>query len=245
MTEVRKRALTASYAFLGAVLVVVVVGTLFQSVAPPTIARGVAGVRSTALAASLVLVVSLVVGLGASALSALGPPTFDLILARLVEVAGALPTVVVVAVFASIARTQSLIVLGAILALKRGLESAKVARAELLQLAAEDFVTAARAAGIGQARLFRRHFLPHIGPAALARSTLGAAAVVSLDAAGSFLGMFPGGGTWGTILAEAVRRASAALLVGPVVATATTVAALAVISDALADRRRLGRRLVP
>jgi ABC-type dipeptide/oligopeptide/nickel transport system permease subunit len=196
------------------------------------------------LVASLVVVVSFLVGLAGASLAAIGPPTFDLVLSRAVEVAGALPSVVVVAVLASVARTSSMAAIGTFLALKQGLESAKVLRVELLQLAAEDFVLAARATGAGEVRLFHRHYLPHVMRSALSRATLGAGAVVSLDAAGSFLGVFPNGGSWGGILAEALRRSSVLLFLWPALGTAITVAALAVVSDAIADKGRLGRRFL-
>jgi peptide/nickel transport system permease protein len=161
-----------------------------------------------------------------------------------VEVAGALPSVVVVAVLASVAKTSPLIAIGVFLALKRGLESAKILRAAVLQLAAEDFILAARAAGTGEVELFRRHYLPHVARSAFSRATLGAAAVVSLDAAGSFLGVFPSGGSWGGVLAEALRRSSFFLFLWPALGTAITVAALVVIADAIADKGRLGRRFL-
>jgi peptide/nickel transport system permease protein len=242
MTRTRKRLLSTSYVVLGVLAFVVVFGGLWPSSGGGAVSLGISAMRSTGLVAAAVVILSLFIGLAAATLATLGPPAFDLILARVVEIAGALPSVVVVAVVASVARAPSLVAIVMLLALKRGLESAKVTRAELLQLTSEDFVLAARAAGIGPVRLLRRHFLPHVVPAALARATLGAAAVVGLDAAGSFLGIFRGGGSWGTLIAEATRRSSFTLLFAPAALTAATIFALTIVADAAADKSRLGRR---
>jgi peptide/nickel transport system permease protein len=240
----RRRVLFASYLLLGVLAVIALLGGVVAGGDRSVSTLLVSAVRSTVLVASMVVILSFLVGLASAALAALGPPAFDVLLSRAVEVAGALPSVVVVAVLASVARTSPLVAIGAFLALKRGLESAKVVRAELLQLASEEFVLAARATGIGEARLFRRHYLPHVAASAFSRSTLGAAAAVGLDAAGSFLGLFPSGGSWGGVLAEATRRSSFTLFVWPALATAITVAALVVISDAVADKHRLARRFL-
>jgi peptide/nickel transport system permease protein len=240
----RPRSLVASYGILGVLVLLSLLGSIAAGNRESTVSLCLTAIGSTVAVAGFVVLLSFVVGIAGGAFAALGPPAFDVILSRAVEVAGALPSVVVVAVIASVSRTSPIVAIGTFLALKRGLESAKVLRAELLQLAAEDFVLAARASGIGVVRLFHRHYLPHVLAPALARATLGAAAVVSLDAAGSFLGVFQGGGSWGALLAEAVRRSSFALFAWPAFGTAITVAALSVIADAVADKHRLGRRFL-
>jgi len=240
MTE--RHRLLASYGFLACLAIAALLGGFLGG--DSALALCLAGVRSTIGVACLVVVGSFVVGLGFAALATLGPPAFDVLLSRVVEIAGALPSVVVVAVLASVARTSPIVAIGCFLALKRGLESAKIIRAELLQLEAEDFVLAARAAGAGTTRLLRSHYLPHVAAAALSRSTIGAAAVVGLDAAGSFLGIIPGGGSWGTVLAEATRRSSVSLFIWPAVGTALMVATLATPAAVVMDKRRLGRRFL-
>lgn len=240
----RRRLLVASCGLLGVLPLMALLGRVAGGARDGVFSLCLTAVGSTVVVAAFVTLLSFVVGLVGGALAALGPPAFDVILSRAVEIAGALPSVVVVAVLASVSRTSPIVAIGAFLALKRGLESAKVLRAELLQLAAEDFVLAARASGIGGPRLFRQHYLPHVAASVFARATLGAAAVVGLDAAGSFLGVFQNGGSWGGVLAEAARRSSVVLFVWPALGTAMTVAALTVIADAVADKHRLGRRFL-
>jgi peptide/nickel transport system permease protein len=236
--------LRASYGFLGAVLFFAVFGNLLFAHAPESISACVAGIRSTVVVAAAVVALSFFIGVSAAGVAALGPPTCDVLLSRFVEIASALPSVVVVAVVASVARVSDVVSIATVLGVSRGLQCAKVIRAELLQLGAEDFVLAARAAGIGEARLFRTHFLPHVTAGALSTAVMGAGAVVGLDAAGSFLGVFPGAGSWGSVLAEAARRSSPALFIGPALGTALTVAALVVVSDSFAERTKVGRRLI-
>lgn len=240
----RSRTLRASQGYLAGVVVLALLGGLLGEAGAGGLSGFLAGARATVEVSLFVVIVSFAVAIAAGALAALGPATFDVILARIVEVTGALPSVVVVAVFASLAKTSSLPALGAVLALKRGFEAAKVARAELLQLSAEDFVVAARASGTTDFRLFRTHFFPFIAPEALSSALMGGAAVVAVDAAGSFIGIFPGGGTWGTALAEAVRRASLGSFFWPALGTALAVASLAVVSDSFAERSRVPRRFL-
>lgn len=240
----RRPAVVASAAFLSLLVLVALVGGLFTAKNGGAVFLCVSAVRSTVAVAAVVVAGSIVVGVAAAALAALGPPPFDVLLSRVIEVAGALPAVVVVAVLASVARTSTLVAIACFLSLKLGLESAKMLRAELLQLGAEGFVDAAYASGAGETGLFRRHYLGRVAGTAFARSTLGAAAVVGLDAAGSFLGIFAGGGSFGSLLAEAARRSSFGLFLFSAIATAATTSSLAVVADVFLVRARLGRRLL-
>ncbi|MEJ2588831.1 MAG: ABC transporter permease [Deltaproteobacteria bacterium] len=75
-------------------------------------------------------------------------------------------------------------------------------RAEFLSLREQDFVTAARALGIGNFRVIFRHMMPNAIAPVLVSSTIGIATAILTEAGLSFLGFGvpPPHATWGNIL---------------------------------------------
>jgi len=128
-----------------------------------------------------------------------------------------------------------------VLAILRGLSTAKVVRAEILTLEASEFVLSARALGSTKTRLVRRHLLPHVAGPSLADAAHAAAAVVALDTALALAGLGTGERTWGTLFAGAVDDASVSAALVPALAVAVTIAALSVVARALENGWRVGR----
>jgi len=201
------------------------------------------GARETLAATLLVLAASSAMGTALGGAAALGSPLWDALLARAVELSGAIPSLVSVLVLRAIAPLPGLASIAVVLAVVHGLATAKIVRSEALQIMSADFVLAARALGSSRSRLFRKHVFPHVSGAAIAGAPFAAASVVGLDAALTFLGFSSGGTSWGALIAEAAQR-SAMVPMGPVVGVTITVASLYVISDAYEDRFRIGRRHV-
>jgi peptide/nickel transport system permease protein len=202
------------------------------------------GARATLAAASIVMVVAFTGGLVAGGAAALGPSFADTLLALAMEIAGALPSFAVVLVVRALSPTSDLMAVAIVLAALRGLATAKVVRAELLQLDTREFVLSARALGSSRVRLFRRHLLPHVAGPVLADAAHAAAAVVALDTALSLAGLGSGERTWGSLFAEAVEKASVGVALVPALGVAATVAALLVVAQALENGWRVGRALV-
>lgn len=77
-------------------------------------------------------------------------------------------------------------------------------RAEFLSLREQDFVTAARALGIGNLRIIFRHMLPNAVAPVLVSATIGIATAILTEAGLSFLGFGvpPPHATWGNILSD-------------------------------------------
>ncbi len=77
-------------------------------------------------------------------------------------------------------------------------------RAEFLSLREQDFVSAARALGVGDLRIIFRHMIPNALAPVLVSATLGIAGTILLEAGLSFLGLGvpPPHATWGKILAD-------------------------------------------
>jgi peptide/nickel transport system permease protein len=77
-------------------------------------------------------------------------------------------------------------------------------RAEFLSLREQDFVTAARALGVGSGRIIFRHMVPNAVAPVLVSATIGIASAILTEAALSFLGLGvpPPHATWGNILSD-------------------------------------------
>ncbi len=195
------------------------------------------GARTVTLATLATLAIALVLGLLLGTLAGFGGSLADAVLARAVELSGALPTLVALAVVrtwhAIPAFVAFLLVIGAL----RGIELARLMRGEVLRVHGQDFVVAARALGVPPLRVLTRHVLPHaLGPL-LVSAALTAAHVVGLEAALSFvgLGLAPELPSWGGVLGQIDGGLSASAVLLPALAIVATTAALYRVADALDD----------
>ena len=79
--------------------------------------------------------------------------------------------------------------------------TARVVRAEFMSLKEREFVTAARAIGVGTRRLVFRQILPNAAPPAVVITSLGVASAILIEAGLSFLGLGdPNQFSWGLML---------------------------------------------
>jgi len=85
------------------------------------------------------------------------------------------------------------------------METARVVRAEVQSLKANDFVTAARAVGAASPRVVLRHVLPGVLPTAAVATTLAVGRGILLESALSFfgVGVQPPAASWGNMLYQA------------------------------------------
>jgi peptide/nickel transport system permease protein len=121
---------------------------------------------------------------------------------------------------------------------------ARVIYAEAASVRSRDYVTAARLAGVGRARLLWRHVLPAILPSLIAMTVFHFADMLVAASALSFLGVGAplGAPAWGALLAESRPYLYQApwMLLAPAAALAGTVLLLNLLGDMIA--RRLGLR---
>jgi peptide/nickel transport system permease protein len=80
-------------------------------------------------------------------------------------------------------------------------------RAEFLSLREQDFVTAAKALGVGNLRIIFRHMIPNAVAPVLVSATIGIATAILTEAGLSFLGFGvpPPHATWGNVLSDGKR----------------------------------------
>jgi len=94
-----------------------------------------------------------------------------------------------------------------IIGLTSWMGAARFVRAEFLSLREQDFVTAARALGVGDVRIIFRHMIPNAIAPVLVSATIGIATAILTEAGLSFLGFGvpPPHATWGNILSDGKR----------------------------------------
>jgi len=163
----------------------------------------------------------------------------DSVLMRLQDALLAFPSILfaILIVAARGASRQSIILTVGIIFIPR---FARLVRASVLALKEEDFVTASRAIGAGDARLLWRHILPNAMPAILVQITLTMAVAVLVEAGLSYLGLGvqPPTATWGTMLKAAQSYPSQApwYVLAPGICIFLLVLSLNTFGDGLRDR---------
>jgi peptide/nickel transport system permease protein len=162
----------------------------------------------------------------------------DQALMRVTEFAQALPRFFLVVAVVALIGSQSWII-----ALVIGLTAwpglARVFRAQVQGTIARDFVTAARAAGGGDAVVLGRHVLPLTLSVVAAQVSYQAGGAILAEAGLSFLGLGdPDVMSWGTLLGSAQHFVREAwwMSVFPGLAVLVTVLACNLIADALVER---------
>lgn len=95
----------------------------------------------------------------------------------------------------------------AVIGLTSWMGTTRFVRAEFLALRDQDFVAAARALGLSDARIIFRHLVPNAVAPVLVSATLGIAGAILTEAGLSFLGFGvpPPHATWGNILSDGKR----------------------------------------
>jgi peptide/nickel transport system permease protein len=117
---------------------------------------------------------------------------------------------------------------------------ARLARGQVLQLREQEFVLAARAAGVPMTRLVLRHLLPNVLPLVLVQASLGLAGAILAEASLSFLGLGiqPPTPSWGAMINAGRGHLLDAphVTLFPGLAIVLAVLSLNFLGDALVDR---------
>jgi peptide/nickel transport system permease protein len=158
--------------------------------------------------------ISLAIGMAASLLGALVGVTaglvagfyggkVDILVMRIVDLNLAFPLILLALAIAAILgpSLQNLVM---VMALTTWMIYARVVRGVTLSLREREFVQAARAIGVSNARIMWRHILPNLLAPVMVLWTLELARVILMESALSFLGVGvpPPTPTWGRMLAE-------------------------------------------
>jgi ABC-type dipeptide/oligopeptide/nickel transport system permease subunit len=127
----------------------------------------------------------------------------DTLLSRLLDTLMAFPIIALLVVLAAVlgpSLTTTVVVIG----VTGWARFARVVRADVLSIKAEDYITAARATGVSNWRIIIRHILPNVLGPVIVLASLGIGGIIILEAALSFLGLGvrPPTPSWGGILAD-------------------------------------------
>jgi peptide/nickel transport system permease protein len=163
------------------------------------------GVRTSLLIGLTASAMAAIIGTFAGGLSGFFGGWLDTILMRCVDALLALPLLFVILAFSQFAGggTASWYVIAVIFGLFGWLTISRIVRAVILSLREENYVDAARAAGVRDRRIIFRHLIPNSLSPIIVATTLSVAAVIIGEAFVSFLGfgVDPATPTLGNILA--------------------------------------------
>jgi ABC-type dipeptide/oligopeptide/nickel transport system permease subunit len=201
--------------------------------------RVVYGARIEFVISGLGVMIAMAIGIPVGLIAGYRGGWVDSVLMRLQDALLAFPSILfaILIVAARGASQKSIILTVGIIFIPR---FARLVRASVLALKEEDFVTASRAIGAGDARLLWRHILPNALPAILVQITLTMAVAVLVEAALSYLGLGvqPPTATWGTMLkaAQSYPQQAPWYVLAPGICIFLLVLSLNTFGDGLRDR---------
>lgn len=167
------------------------------------LARVIYGFRISVLFGLILTVLSSIVGIAAGAVQGYFGGWTDLLFQRFIEIWSSMPTLYLLIILASVLQPNFWLLLG-ILLLFSWMSLVGVVRAEFLRTRNFDYIRAARALGVTNATIMRRHVLPNAMTAALTFLPFiligSVTALTSLDFLG--FGLPPGSPSLGELLAQ-------------------------------------------
>lgn len=194
--------------------------------------------------------VSILIGLGATALSTVFSLTIgivtayyggilDLLVQRIVDAWMAIPGLVILMVIISVVGPGIITVI-VVLGLHFGIIDSRIYRGAALSVKEDVFVEAAQATGCTVPRVLLRHILPNILPTAIILFTIDVPDIILIEAGLSFLGFGipPPQPSWGSMLSGSGRSymfLAPWMAIWPGVAIAVTVYGISMFGDALRD----------
>jgi microcin C transport system permease protein len=201
------------------------------------VARLLYGFRISVLFGLILAGVSSVIGVFAGAVQGYFGGWLDLVMQRVIEIWSSLPNLYILIILSAIL-TPSFFVLLTILLLFSWVSLVHLVRAEFLRARNFEYVTAARALGLSNARIIVKHVLPNAMVATLTflpfivNASIGT--LTSLDFLG--LGMPPGSPSLGELLLEGKSNLSAPWIgISAFVVTALMLSLLVFIGEAVRD----------
>ena len=202
------------------------------------LSRIIHGARISLMVGIAAVAVSMTVGVTLGLLSGFLQGRVDTVIMTVVDVTLSFPPLLLALAFVA-ALGPSLVTVILVLGFTGWERYARVVRAEVLSLREKDFIEAARAMGIGSARILLRHILPNTFSSIVVLSTLQVAQAILQEAALSFLGVGSGRTypTWGQMIALGRDFVSVAwwLPTFPGLAILVTVLAINLVGDRLRD----------
>ena len=196
------------------------------------------GARISLLVGFVATGVALIIGVSWGIVAGYLGGRVDSIMMRIVDVLYGLPFIIFIILLMVIFGRNLWLLFGAIGAVE-WLTMARIVRGQVIGLKNQEFVMAAKAMGVSNSSMFRRHLLPNIlGPIAV-YATLTIPQVMLLEGFLSFLGLGiqPPMSSWGTLIKDGVESMEeySWLLIYPGITFTITLFALNFFGDGLRD----------
>jgi oligopeptide transport system permease protein len=196
------------------------------------------GARISLLVGFVATGVALVIGVSWGIIAGYAGGKVDSIMMRIVDVLYGLPFIIFIILLMVIFGRNLWLLFGAIGAVE-WLTMARIVRGQVMGLKKQEFVMAAKAMGVSNFSMFRKHLLPNIlGPIAV-YATLTIPQVMLLEGFLSFLGLGiqPPMSSWGTLIKDGVESMEeySWLLIYPGITFTITLFALNFFGDGLRD----------
>ena len=196
------------------------------------------GARISLLVGFVATGVALVIGVSWGIVAGYAGGRVDSIMMRIVDVLYGLPFIIFIILLMVIFGRNLWLLFGAIGAVE-WLTMARIVRGQVIGLKNQEFVMAAKAMGVSNLSMFRKHLLPNIlGPIAV-YATLTIPQVMLLEGFLSFLGLGiqPPMSSWGTLIKDGVESMEeySWLLIYPGLTFTVTLFALNFFGDGLRD----------
>ncbi|MBI2894590.1 MAG: ABC transporter permease [Deltaproteobacteria bacterium] len=204
------------------------------------------GARLAGGIALAVVGISLVLGTTLGAVGGYTGGPADGVVRALIDVFMAFPHLILNVAFAALVARPGTLHLIAALCITGWVGYARVARAQVLALREQEIVTAARAVGVGPARIVYRHLVPLLVGPLIVQATYAAGGTILVESSLSFLGMGTTAASWGALLDQGtgylLRTSRVAMVAG--IAIAVTLLGFNLAGDALRDRLDPRSRMV-
>jgi oligopeptide transport system permease protein len=196
------------------------------------------GARISLLVGFVATGVALVIGVSWGIVAGYAGGKIDSVMMRIVDILYGLPFIIFIILLMVIFGRNLWLLFGAIGAVE-WLTMARIVRGQVMGLKNQEFVMAAKAMGVSNFSMFRKHLLPNIlGPIAV-YATLTIPQVMLLEGFLSFLGLGiqPPMSSWGTLIKDGVESMEeySWLLIYPGITFTVTLFALNFFGDGLRD----------
>jgi peptide/nickel transport system permease protein len=165
-------------------------------------AQMVHGTRTALLVGFVSMGIAGVIGIIVGALAGYLGGWVDMLLSRVIEVVMCIPSLVLILALLAVLERPTIWHLMAVLGVTNWTSIARLTRGEFIRLRDADFVTSARAIGVGRLRIMYRHIFRNALAPVLVPISFGIASAIIIESALSFLGFGapPPNPSWGTLL---------------------------------------------
>jgi oligopeptide transport system permease protein len=201
--------------------------------------RAIHGARASVTVGVLSTIFVVVIGTLIGSVAGYFGGWFDTILSRFTDIFFAVPFVLAAIVIMSLLQDRNEVVVAVVLATFGWTSIARITRGAVLGVKNNEFVTAAKALGMGRVAILGKHVLPNAAAPIIVYATVALGTFIVAEATLSFLGIGLPTSTisWGGDLAKAQEsiRVAPEIMIYPATALALTVLSFIMMGDVVRD----------